>query len=210
MESTPPSSKRIKTRSVRRSGKLKIWFSSDPDLMNKYLHETSRKVINTPKVVFFNWLKEQKIMEVRRLLKEQLLRRFLKLSGNIYPDLVRVFYTNLQFNGNIRVSHVKGVDLEITNEVWTAVTGLMFFGLRINRGNTGVIDEFNKMKFYKNCLKNPQAKVTKFGFGGLKLNERLVAFIVSWILTPRGNNHSTLSKEDLVLIYCIVNKIKLN
>jgi len=210
MESTPPSSKRMKTTTVKRSGKLESWFSSDPDLMNKYLHETSRKVINTPKVVFFNWLKEQKIMEVRRLLKEQLLKRFLELYGNIYPDMVRVFYTNLQFNGDILVSHVKGVDLEITNEVWTAVTGLKFSGLKINRGNIGVVDELKQMQFYKNCLQNPQARVTKFGVGGLKLNERLVAFIVSWILTPRGNNHSTLSKEDLVLIYCIMNKIKLN
>ena len=149
-------------------------------------------------------------MEVRRLLKEQLLTRFLELSGNIYPDLVRVFYTNLQLNGDILVSHVKGVELEITNEVWTAVTGLKFSGLKINKGNTGIVDEFNKMKFYKNCLKDPQARVTKFGVRGLKLNERLIAFIVSWILTPRGNNHSTLSEEDLVLIYCIMNKIKLN
>jgi len=50
--------------------------------------------------------------------------------------MVRVFYTNLQFNGDILVSHVKGVELEITNEVWTAVTGLKFSRLRINRGNT--------------------------------------------------------------------------
>jgi len=42
----------------------------------------------------------------------------------------------------------------------------------------------------------------------LKLDERLVAFIVSWILTPRGNNHSTLSEEDL--LYCIMNKVKIN
>jgi len=46
--------------------------------------------------------------------------------------------------------------------------------------------------------------------GGLKLDERLIAFIVSYIVTPRGNNHSTLSEEDLLLIYCIMNKVKLN
>jgi len=37
-----------------------------------------------------------------------------------------------------------------------------------------------------------------------------IAFIVTWMLTPRGNNHSTLSEEDLVFIYCIMNKIKIN
>jgi len=54
---------------------------------------------------------------VRSLLKEQMLKRFLKKSGNIYPDLVKVFYTNLQFNGDIVISQVKGVNIEITNEV---------------------------------------------------------------------------------------------
>ena len=49
-----------------------------------------------------------------------------------------------------------------------------------------------------------------FSVGGLKLDERLVAFIVSWILTPRGSNHSTLCEEDLLLIYCIMNKVKIN
>jgi len=31
------------------------------------------------------------------------------------------------------------------------------------------------------------SKVRIFSVGGLKLDERLVAFIVSWILTPRGS-----------------------
>ena len=45
---------------------------------------------------------------------------------------------------------------------------------------------------------------------GSKLDESHVAFIISWILTPRGSNHSTLSEEDLLLIYCIMNKVKIN
>ena len=46
--------------------------------------------------------------------------------------------------------------------------------------------------------------------GGLRLDERLLALIVTWILTPRGNNHSVLTEEDLVYIYCIMKKIKIN
>jgi len=138
------------------------------------------------------------------------LKKFLEMSGNIYPDLVKVFYTNLQFNGDILISHVKGVDIQITNDVWTAITGLKFSRLRINKSNIGVIKEFNKMQFYKNCLKNPLSKVRNFPVGGLKLDERLIAFIMSWIVTPRGSNHSTLSEEDFLLIYCIMNKVNLN
>ena len=43
------------------------------------------------------------------------------MKGNIYPDLVRVFYTNLKFEGNNLVSQVKGVEMEITHEVWTCL-----------------------------------------------------------------------------------------
>jgi len=46
--------------------------------------------------------------------------------------------------------------------------------------------------------------------GGLKLNERLIALIMTWMLTPRGSNHSVLTEEDLVYMYCIMNKVKIN
>jgi len=100
--------------------------------------------------------------------------------------------------------------MEITHEVSTAITGLKHVGLRINKGNIGVIEEFNKMQFYKSCLKNPQSRVRNFSMGGLKVNKRLMAFIISWMLTPRGSNHSMLTEEDLVLIYTIMNKVKVN
>jgi len=132
-----------------------------------------------------------------------MLKRFLKMSGNTYPDLIRVFYTNLQFVGNNLVSHVKGLDMEITHEVWTAITGLKYAGLQINKWNIGVVEEFNKIQFYKNFLKNLQAKVRNFSVGGLKLNERLIALIVTWMLTPRGSNH-------FVYMYYIMNKVKIN
>jgi len=159
MDSTPPSPKRIKTRAVRSGGRLEGCFSRDNELIEKYHFETSRKMINNPKVVSFGWLKSQKLDDVRRLLKEQLLKRFYEMKGNIYPDLNRVFYTNLKFKGNNLVSHIKGVDMEITHEVWVVVTGLNCAGLRINKGNIGVVEDFNKIQYYKSCLKNPHAQV---------------------------------------------------
>jgi len=127
------------------------------------------------------------------------------MKGNIYPDLIRVYYIHLKF-----VSHVKGVDMEITHEVWTAVNGLRYAGLRIKKGNIGLVEDFNKIQYYRSCLKNPQAQVTTCSVGGLKLNERLMALFVTWILTPRGSNHSVLTEEDLVYIYSIMKKVKIN
>jgi len=140
MAATPPSSKRMKTRVVRSGVKLEGWFSGESELIDKYVHETSRKIVHTLKLVSFTSMKQQNLIMVRSLLKEQRLKRFLELSGNIYPNLVKVFYTNLQFNGDTLNSHVKGVDIVITNDVWAAITGLKFYGERINKGNLGVIE----------------------------------------------------------------------
>jgi len=146
MAGTPPSAKRMKFRGVKSSGKLEGWFAGDTNLI-KYLLETSRKNVNTPKVVSFTWMKQQKLDSVRSILKEQKLKRFLEFTGNIYPDLVKVFYTNLHFDGDSLVSHFKGVDMIITSEVWSAVIGHKSFGLRINRGNLEVVEDFNKIQF---------------------------------------------------------------
>ena len=70
------------------------------------------------------------------------------MKGNIYPDLIWVFYPNLKFEGNNFVSHVKGVDMEISHDVLVAVTGLKYVGLRINKGNIGVVEKFNKVQYY--------------------------------------------------------------
>jgi len=69
------------------------------------------------------------------------------MSGNIYPDLVRVFYTNLQIVGDTIYSHVKGVDMEITREVWSDVAGLKYVGLRINKGTLELLRNSTKCSF---------------------------------------------------------------
>ena len=88
MASSSHSLKRKKSHAIKRVGHLE----------NVFL-EISRKVINTPKLLSFNWLKEQNLKEVRKALKDQKLRKFLEMYGNTYPDLVKVFYTNLLVDG---------------------------------------------------------------------------------------------------------------
>ena len=72
------------------------------------------------------------------------------------------------------------------------------------------MEDFNKVQYYKSCLKNQQAQVRTCSVGGLKLDERVLALIVTWILTPIGNNHSILTEDDLVYIYYIMKKSKIN
>jgi len=94
------------------------------------------------------------------------------MNGNIFPDLVKVFYTNPIIDDENMFSHVKGVDMEITPVVWTTVTGLKYFGARVGKGNTSVVEKFNKIQYYVSCLGNPLMKVKGFHVGALKLDEK--------------------------------------
>jgi len=56
---------------------------------------------------------------------------------------------------------------------------IKFSGLRINKGNLGVVEDFNKIQFYKSFLKNQHAQVSTCSVRGLKLDERLLALIMT-------------------------------
>jgi len=87
MDFTPLTAKRMKIRVIRRGGRLESWFSGEGKQIEKYLHETSRKVINNPKLISFAWMEQEKLMEVRNLLKEQMLKRFMEISGNVWKHI---------------------------------------------------------------------------------------------------------------------------
>jgi len=60
------------------------------------------------------------------------------------------------------------------------------------------------------CLRNQQIESKSYSVGGLAVMPRILAFIVIWLLTPRGFNHAVLTEEDLMLMYCLMGRIKVN
>ena len=65
----------------------------------------------------------------------------------------------------------------------------------MRKGETGVVPEFNKVQYYGQFLRNPAGEIKHFHVGGLKVDQRLLAMIVTRILVPRSSNHSTLNEE---------------
>jgi len=166
--------KKNQDRQSNFQGVLESWFAGDGEGINAYIHEMSRKQINIPKVLDFSWLKYEKLAETRFALKHQKLKKVLELTGNVYPDLVKVFYTNLTLDGKNIVSYVKGIKMKVTSEVWNSVAGIKYFGLKVGKGNTSGIQEFNKIQYYRSCVRNPAQSINRFHAGNLNLTPRLV------------------------------------
>jgi len=96
----------VPEQSSNNHGVLENWFAGDVEAMTTFMHEMSRKHINILKVLEISWLKRENLEEPRVVLKH-----LLEMTENIYPDLIKVFYTNTTLGGQNLVSYVMGVKL---------------------------------------------------------------------------------------------------
>jgi len=132
------------------------------------------------------------------------------MFGNTYSDLVKVFLTNMWYEDDTIYSQVKGMDIAINEQVWLAVIGLRNNGVVVSRGNTIELGNLIKVQFYKSCLRNQDSATRTFSVGGLAATPRILAYVVISLLTPRGFNHVVFIEEDLILMYCLMTKTKVN
>jgi len=44
---------------------LENWFAEDSEAMTRFIHETSRKQINVPKVLEVSWLRDENLIEAK-------------------------------------------------------------------------------------------------------------------------------------------------
>jgi len=86
----------------------------------------------------FSWLRAEGFESLFQQLKHQKLKTFLELSGKIYPDLVNMFFTKLEFKNDVLLSSIKGVQMEINKRAWKDVVGLKSRGVQVRKGETGL------------------------------------------------------------------------
>jgi len=96
---------------------LERWFEGNHESVQGFHREYGKKAIIAFKFLRMLWLKEENLDKVREALRFQMLEKFVRLSGNVYPDLVKVFLTNMWYNEETIYSQVKGVDICINREV---------------------------------------------------------------------------------------------
>jgi len=131
-----------------------------------------------------SWLRAENFGSLEQHLKAKKLKTFLELSGKVYPDLVKVFYSNLKFSNGILKTIVKGVDVEITRQTWKDVVGLRQRGVQVRKGETSSMDEFTKVQYFNQCVRNQGEKTKNFHVGRLCVEERLLAMVVTKIIMP--------------------------
>ncbi|KOM52799.1 hypothetical protein LR48_Vigan09g145800 [Vigna angularis] len=174
---------------------------------------------------FVNSWQERKIMAVKFIrldffrfygfqfpntFAEQGLTHLLEQKGCIYPDLIRVFYFNVRYRDGIISTKVKGVRIILDDDVWTNVAQLSIWddALKVHLG----LEDFNRMMTFQSFLRHPERQTNKRQLlvGGFKVEERMIHYLIVWILCPTATNHAQCSEQDLLMLYGILNHIHID
>ena len=216
------SSQKKRPASSTTEGYSHPWFSSksQEEIFNESF---ASKEIIPPKVLSPTWIGNQGFHFQSHLLCQGL-GLFICMKGTYYPDLVRVFYSNLKKNDDcILVSEVKGIEIRLTDDVFLTVCGLQ---------RSGIVPTFENLReegfdikkevFFVSMLRDVSAweadleakrkgkKKITYNTGGLFVEDRLLHYVICWIIAARGSNHAQISEDDLVMMAAIKNSIKVD
>ncbi|KOM43099.1 hypothetical protein LR48_Vigan05g070300 [Vigna angularis] len=135
-----------------------------------------------------------------------------KMNGDTYPDLVEVFYTNLRVVNGVIHSRVKGVNITIDDNVWSHIVGLKAEGLDSHIHDSESNRWLTKRAIYINFLRYPRRYTVdkQYQHDGLNKEEKLIAYVLTWLLLPRRLVEDRMSTEDVFLLHAIKNRIPTN
>lgn len=83
---------------------------------------------------------------------------------------------------------VNGKEMVLDGEVWEKVAGITSMGIRkFDESPKG----YNKMSTYRSTLLDPIVRLKNhLEVGGLTSNDRMLEYIVTYVLTLRARNHA--------------------
>ncbi|KAF1893025.1 hypothetical protein Lal_00024145 [Lupinus albus] len=160
------------------------------------------------------------------LLRQKKLLDFCCEANDFYPELVRVFYCNMNFRKNLMTSHVKGKDIVLDIKIFSSIccdipmtNDIIGFGLVCN------CDYYDCKRFYLSIFRIPKEEIEMrkqqslgdtvknrdiLSVGYLTLEEHLVHYFLSYVILPKLSNHLQIIDIELQLMYVIKYNIKIN
>ncbi|KAF1864646.1 hypothetical protein Lal_00039281 [Lupinus albus] len=149
-----------------------------------------------------------------------------KYANDIYPDLVRVFYCNMNFRKNLMTSHVKGNDIVLDMKTFSSIScDIPMIGEITGFGLVCEWDDYDRKKFYLSICRISKEEIERrkqqslgetfknkdiLSAGYLTLEDRLIHYFLSYVILPKFSNHSQISDIELQLMYAIKFNIKTN
>ncbi|KAF1884306.1 hypothetical protein Lal_00032310 [Lupinus albus] len=149
-------------------------------------------------------------------------------SNNIYPELVRVFYCNMNFRKNHLTSYVKRKDIILDAKTFSSLCewdNIPTQGFTMGFGLFCEWDNYDGKEFYyslcriskdeielrkQQCFCETVKNRDILSTGHLKLVDRLLHYFLSYVILQKNSNHSQSSVIELQFMYAMKYNIKIN
>ncbi|KAG2408147.1 uncharacterized protein HKW66_Vig0029690 [Vigna angularis] len=105
----------------------------------------------------------------------------------------------------------QGIDIILDNDIWTNVAHLPILENTMHVPND--FGDFNKILAYRSFMRNPQQSLPNRRYllvGNLRMEERVLHYLIVWLLCPRGSNLAQCFEIDLIIMSAITQNIKIN
>ncbi|KAF1885952.1 hypothetical protein Lal_00018493 [Lupinus albus] len=191
----PRSSKSKQGESTSKSNLLNLTRLLENDAQRKVFEENFHgRAIFTPKYGNIGNFEFEDFL-FPYLLRQQNFFDFSCEANDIYLELVRVFYCNMNFRKNLMTSHVCEWDDYDRKKFYLSIC-------RISKEEI----ERQKQQSLDETVKNWDI----LSLGYLTLEDRLIHYFLTYVILPKFSNHSHISDIELQLMYAIKFNIKIN
>ncbi|MED6116867.1 hypothetical protein PIB30_104325, partial [Stylosanthes scabra] len=195
---------------------LAKWFHANEDLIFYELRLAGRKEI-PPRYLNPTLLDSHNFSHLKEMLNMQGLMDCLQIRDKYYPELTSIAYATLgiesdsQNHSNFSMVFKLGRNLYrihcgTLGTIWNLpLEGCLFEGGKIPLDDWGY-DKMRAMQMF-NLTQNEKSKIP---CQTMNDEYRTLLYLVTYVLEPRVSGHGNAADEDLVLMWAMVNEIKIN
>jgi hypothetical protein len=209
--SEDPRKKRLKSKAQRdEAPSLDNTFTSSAHSV-RFHDDISRRTVVFGKIVDFPYFANHHI-HIRELFEAQGWENFLSKCQIQYTTLVKHFYTHFEFIHSKITSYVKGKSISLPHSTLASILGVPRTGVQRYTANSWVqFEGYIPLESIRQMCGNPTIEEPyKPKIAELTLESRLIHHIIAHNILPRSGSYEYTSYLDLFILWCILNKVKLD
>ncbi|MED6107357.1 hypothetical protein PIB30_013206 [Stylosanthes scabra] len=198
---------------------LRRWFAKKGQ-WDAFKNTYSKMPIIKPRYLTEGLLPEDKYPNFWRLLDIQGLRPLLFLKERYYPRLMAAVTTTIKANDTLDKNgngefqlefHLAGVKYTLSLGELAAVSGLQNDGVLFRGGNNPPKSlKYSDGKDAQERLLVLPLSGGKYSVRRMSTDHRLLQYMLSYVWLLRKENHGVVIEEDLIILWAMVTKTKLN
>jgi hypothetical protein len=177
----------------------------------RFHDDIARRTVVFEKIVDFPYFANHHI-HLRELFEAQGWENFLSKRQIQYTTLVKHFYTHFEFSHSKITSYVKGKFISLSLSTLASILGVPRTTIQRYITNSWMqFEGYNPLESIRQMCGNPSIEQPyRPKISELTLESRLIHHIITHNILPRSGSYEYTSYLDLFIMWCILNKVKLD